>query len=48
MRRDLYLLKNSYRENIRYDIKYVLYITFKTLMEKLGHIKHGLVMLLPH
>jgi hypothetical protein len=33
MRKDLYLLKNSYRENRRYDIEYVLYITLKTLME---------------
>jgi hypothetical protein len=44
MRRDLCLLKNSYRENRRYDIEYVLYITLKTLMEKLG----GPVLLLPH
>jgi hypothetical protein len=33
MRKDLYLLKNSYRENRRYDIEYVLYITLKTLMK---------------
>jgi hypothetical protein len=30
---DLYVLKNSYRENRRYDIDYVLYITLKTLMK---------------
>jgi hypothetical protein len=48
MRKDLYLLKNSYRENRRYDIEYVLYITLKTLMEKLGEVRYGLVLLLPH
>jgi hypothetical protein len=48
MRRDLYLLKNSYRENRRYDIEYVLYNTLKTSMEKLGDIRNGLVLLLPH
>jgi hypothetical protein len=48
MRRDSYLLKNFYRENRRYDIEYVLYITLKTLMEKLGDIRHGFVLLLPH
>jgi hypothetical protein len=32
----LYLLKNSYRENRRYDIVYVLCATLKTFVEKLG------------
>jgi hypothetical protein len=48
MRRGLYVLKRSYRENRRYGIEYVLYIILKTLMEKLGDIRYGLVLLLPH
>jgi hypothetical protein len=44
MRRDLYLLKNSYRENRRYDIEHVLYIILKILMEKIGDIRYGLVL----
>jgi hypothetical protein len=40
-----YLLKNSCRENRRYDIEYVLKTTLKTLVEKLGDM---LVLILPN
>jgi hypothetical protein len=44
----LYLLKNSCRENRRYDIEYVLKTTLKTLVEKLGDVWYVLVLILPH
>jgi hypothetical protein len=44
----LYLLKNSCRENRRYDIEYVLNTTLKTVVEKLGDMRYVLVLILPH
>jgi hypothetical protein len=44
----LYLLKNSCRENRRYNIEHVLKTTLKALVEKLGDMRYVLVLILPH
>jgi hypothetical protein len=44
----LYLLKNSCGENKRYGMEYILNITFKTLVEKLGDMRYVLVLIFPY